>query len=99
MERKTYVKILAGAMALTVAGGAVRADELVIATTGGLMRNTLEEYFYLPFQEATGTEVIPFDTYSEHESETAVKAAGAMRVEGKEYLVKDGDVIYFRFNV
>jgi len=44
-------------------------------------------------------EVIPFDTYSKHESEAAVKAAGAMRVEGKDYLVKDGDVIYFRFNV
>lgn len=37
------------------------ADEIVIATTGGLMRNTLEEQMYLPFQEATGTEVIPFD--------------------------------------
>lgn len=44
-------------------------------------------------------EVIPFDTYSEYETEVAVKAAGAMRVEGKDYCVKDGDVIYFRFNV
>lgn len=61
MTKKTYVKTLVGAMALVVAGGAAQADELVIATTGGLMRNTLEEYFYLPFQEASGTEVIPFD--------------------------------------
>ena len=37
------------------------ADEIVVATTGGLMRNTLEEHMYKPFQEATGTEVIPFD--------------------------------------
>ena len=44
-------------------------------------------------------EVIPFATYAELGSETAVKAAGFMRVEGKEYVVQDGDVIHFRFNV
>ncbi|MAT96038.1 MAG: redox-regulated ATPase YchF [Anaerolineaceae bacterium] len=44
-------------------------------------------------------EVIPYDTFVEFGSETAVKAAGAMRVEGKSYVVQDGDVIYFRFNV
>ena len=32
-------------------------------------------------------------------SEAAVKAKGLLRVEGKEYVVADGDVIYFRFNV
>ena len=32
-------------------------------------------------------------------SEAEVKAAGKMRVEGKEYIVKDGDVMHFRFNV
>ena len=44
-------------------------------------------------------EVIPFETYIDHESEAAVKAAGEMRVEGKEYVVKDGDVMHFRFNL
>jgi ribosome-binding ATPase YchF (GTP1/OBG family) len=32
-------------------------------------------------------------------SENAVKEAGKMRVEGKEYIVQDGDVMHFRFNV
>ncbi len=32
-------------------------------------------------------------------SEQAVKDAGQYRVEGKEYIVQDGDVLYFRFNV
>jgi len=32
-------------------------------------------------------------------SENAVKEAGKMRVEGKDYVVKDGDVMHFRFNV
>jgi GTP-binding protein YchF len=44
-------------------------------------------------------EVIPFQSYIEHGSEAAVKAVGEMRVEGKEYVVKDGDVMHFRFNV
>jgi ribosome-binding ATPase YchF (GTP1/OBG family) len=32
-------------------------------------------------------------------STAAVKEKGLLRLEGKEYIVKDGDVIYFRFNV
>ncbi len=44
-------------------------------------------------------EVIPFDVFVRYGSDAAVKAAGQMRLEGKEYLVQDGDVIYFRFNV
>jgi GTP-binding protein YchF len=44
-------------------------------------------------------EVIPFNTLVAHGSWGATKAAGEMRVEGKEYTVQDGDVIYFRFNV
>ena len=44
-------------------------------------------------------EVIPFAAFKQFGGETAVKAAGAMRVEGKEYVVHDGDVIFFRFNV
>jgi hypothetical protein len=44
-------------------------------------------------------EVIPYDTFVKRGSWAAVKAAGEMRLEGKEYVVQDGDVIYFRFNV
>jgi ribosome-binding ATPase YchF (GTP1/OBG family) len=44
-------------------------------------------------------EVIPFETYIRFGSEAAAKAAGEMRVEGREYVVQDGDVIHFRFNV
>jgi ribosome-binding ATPase YchF (GTP1/OBG family) len=34
-----------------------------------------------------------------HGSETAIKAAGKMRSEGKQYVVQDGDVMHFKFNV
>jgi ribosome-binding ATPase len=44
-------------------------------------------------------EVIPFDVFDQYGSHSAVKSAGLMRLEGKDYLVQDGDVIYFRFNV
>lgn len=44
-------------------------------------------------------EVINYDDYVKHGSEQAVKAAGQLRVEGKEYVVIDGDVMHFRFNV
>ena len=44
-------------------------------------------------------EVIKYDNYVSFGSENAVKEAGKMSVEGKEYVVQDGDVMHFRFNV
>lgn len=44
-------------------------------------------------------EVIGYDDYVEYGSEQACKEVGRLRIEGKEYLVKDGDVMHFRFNV
>jgi ribosome-binding ATPase YchF (GTP1/OBG family) len=44
-------------------------------------------------------EVISYNDYITLGSEAAVKEAGKMRVEGKEYLVADGDIMHFRFNV
>jgi ribosome-binding ATPase YchF (GTP1/OBG family) len=37
--------------------------------------------------------------YSTLKSEAAVKEAGKFKVEGKEYVVEDGDIMHFRFNV
>ena len=44
-------------------------------------------------------EVIKYDDYVALGSEAAVKEAGKMYVEGKEYIVQDGDIMHFRFNV
>jgi GTP-binding protein YchF len=44
-------------------------------------------------------EVIAFDDFIQYGSEAACRDAGKLRIEGKEYLVKDGDVMHFRFNV
>jgi ribosome-binding ATPase YchF (GTP1/OBG family) len=43
--------------------------------------------------------VISFDDYARLGSEAAARTAGVLRVEGKEYIVKDGDVMHFLFNV
>ena len=44
-------------------------------------------------------EVISYTDYVKYGSEAACRAAGAMRVEGKEYEVRDGDIMHFLFNV
>ena len=44
-------------------------------------------------------EVIAYDDYVELGSESKVKEAGKMRLEGKEYIVSDGDIMHFRFNI
>ena len=44
-------------------------------------------------------EVISYDDYVEYGSELKVKEAGKMKLEGKDYIVSDGDIMHFRFNI
>ncbi len=44
-------------------------------------------------------EVIKYDDYMKYKTEAAVREAGLLHIEGKEYLVQDGDIMHFRFNV
>jgi ribosome-binding ATPase YchF (GTP1/OBG family) len=44
-------------------------------------------------------EVMKYNDFITYGSEGAVKEAGKFKVEGKEYIVEDGDVMHFRFNV
>jgi GTP-binding protein YchF len=44
-------------------------------------------------------EVYAYEDLMKHRTEAKVKDAGALRVEGKDYVVKDGDIMHFRFNV
>ena len=45
------------------------------------------------------SEVYSLEDLIEHKSETAIRDAGKLRVEGKDYVVQDGDIMHFRFNV
>ncbi len=44
-------------------------------------------------------EVIKYDDYMKYGSESAVRDAGKLCIEGKDYVVQDGDIMHFRFNV
>ena len=44
-------------------------------------------------------EVIKYEDYLTYGSEAAVREAGKLNVEGKDYVVQDGDIMHFRFNV
>ena len=44
-------------------------------------------------------EVVGYDAYVEHGGEGGAKEAGKWRLEGKEYVMREGDVVHFRFNV
>ena len=44
-------------------------------------------------------EVMQYDDFVKYGSERAAREAGKLHIEGKEYVVKDGDIMHFRFNV
>ena len=44
-------------------------------------------------------EVVGYEDYVEFRGENGAKDAGKWRLEGKEYLMREGDVVHFRFNV
>jgi len=44
-------------------------------------------------------EVMPYQVFMEYGSEHAVKEAGRLKLEGKDYVVADGDILHVRFNV
>jgi ribosome-binding ATPase YchF (GTP1/OBG family) len=44
-------------------------------------------------------EVMPYELFMEYGSEHALREAGKLRIEGKDYVVADGDIVHVRFNV
>ena len=74
----------------------VRAWTIPIGATSPQAAGVIHTDFEKGFIRA---EVISYDDYVSYGSEAKVKEAGKMRVEGKEYIVQDGDVMHFRFNV
>tara|TARA_R110002126_G_scaffold224174_1_gene369091 strand:+ start:14464 stop:15555 length:1092 start_codon:yes stop_codon:yes gene_type:complete len=74
----------------------VRAWTIPIGSTAPQAAGVIHTDFEKGFIRA---ETIAYEDYVTFGSESKVKEAGKMRVEGKEYIVKDGDVMHFRFNV
>ena len=74
----------------------VRAWTIKVGDTAPQAAGVIHTDFEKGFIRA---EVIAYDDFVHYGSEAKVKEAGKLRVEGKEYIVKDGDIMHFRFNV
>jgi GTP-binding protein YchF len=80
----------------TVGPKEVRAWTIHVGDTAPQAAGVIHTDFEHGFIRA---EVIAYDDFIACKGEHAAKDAGKMRLEGKEYVVKDGDVMHFRFNV
>lgn len=74
----------------------VRAWTVKIGATAPQAAGVIHTDFEKGFIRA---ETISYDDFIEYKGEKGAKEAGKARLEGKDYIVKDGDVIHFRFNV
>jgi GTP-binding protein YchF len=81
---------------LTVGPKEARAWTIVRGTKAPQAAGTIHGDFERGF---IACETIAYDDYVACKGEAGAKEAGKMRIEGKEYVVKDGDVLLFRFNV
>src|SRR5687767_1922941 len=74
----------------------VRAWTVPVGATAPQAAGVIHTDFERGFIRAA---VATYDDYVAHQGETGAKVAGKLRVEGKDYIVRDGDVMHFRFNV
>lgn len=74
----------------------VRAWTIRVGATAPQAAGVIHTDFEKGFIRA---ETIAYDDYVQYQGEQGSKEAGKLRLEGKEYVVRDGDVMHFRFNV
>ena len=74
----------------------VRAWTIHVGSTAPQAAGVIHSDFEKGFIRA---EVISYEDFITHKGEQGAKDAGKWRLEGKDYMVKDGDVVHFRFNV
>ena len=74
----------------------VRAWTVKVGATGPQAAGVIHTDFERGFIRA---EVIAYDDFIQYKGEAGAKEAGRWRLEGKDYIVKEGDVMHFRFNV
>tara|TARA_Y100000815_G_C13313593_1_gene489507 strand:- start:181 stop:1275 length:1095 start_codon:yes stop_codon:yes gene_type:complete len=93
---RTAYKLLNQQTYFTAGKKEVRAWTIKIGSTAPQAAGVIHTDFEKGFIRA---EVIAYEDYVSYGSETKVKEAGKMGVEGKNYIVKDGDIMHFLFNV
>ena len=95
LARETY-QLLGLQTYFTAGPKEIRAWTVRVGAKGPEAAGVIHSDFERGFIRA---EVYSVDDLVAAGSEAALKATGKMRVEGKEYVVRDGDVMHFRFNV
>ena len=93
---KSAYKLLNLSTFLTAGPMEVRAWTFITGSKAPVCAGVIHTDFEKGFIRA---EVIKYNDYTKYNSEAAVKEAGKMNVEGKDYVVQDGDIMHFRFNV
>ena len=93
---KSAYKLLNLSTFLTAGPMEVRAWTFITGSKAPVCAGVIHTDFEKGFIRA---EVIKYNDYLKYNSEAAVKEAGKMNVEGKDYVVQDGDIMHFRFNV
>lgn len=80
----------------TIKGTEIRAWTLKkgsrVITAAGKIHSDMEKGFIK-------AEIVPFDVLIKHGSITAIREKGILRIEGRDYIVNDGDIITIRFNI
>jgi GTP-binding protein YchF len=113
-EKNEYIESLGlseSGLARVIRGGYNLLDLITFFTVGPLEAHAWTTYKNSKAPAAAGVihtdfergficaEIISYDDYIRYDGEAGAKLAGRMRLEGKEYVVNDGDVAHFRFNV
>jgi ribosome-binding ATPase len=93
---KSAYKLLNLSTFITAGVPEVRAWTFVTGSKAPVCAGIIHTDFEKGFIRA---EVIKYEDYVKYGSEAAVKEVGKMHIEGKEYIIQDGDIVYFRFNV
>src|SRR5699024_4081609 len=93
---RTAYKLLSRQTYFTAGPKEVKAWTVPIGATAPQAAGVIHTDFEKVFIRA---EVIKYDDYVTYESEANARDAGKIGVEGKDYIVQDGDVMHFRFNV
>ncbi len=93
---KSVYKLLKLQTYFTAGVKEVRAWTIPVGATAPQAAGVIHSDFEKGFIRA---EVISYEDFVKYGSEAKVKEAGKMRIEGKEYVVQDGDIMHFRFNV
>jgi ribosome-binding ATPase YchF (GTP1/OBG family) len=103
MEEPGLARVIRAAYALlglqtyfTAGPKEVRAWTVPLGATAPQAAGVIHTDFERGFIRA---EVATYDDFVAHGGEQGAKEAGKLRVEGRDYVVRDGDVVHFRFNV